>query len=251
MTESSPQRTINMSGILAETLRIANSNFFLILAFILLVNTPVYMSRILIPWHELASIHGELTTRGLIWAFGVIELLFTSFTYIGVAFIAQVAIDKKTTTLKSTFSFSLSRFDDVVWTYLVTKVLIYGRLLLLIFPAIIFANTSSFSITASALRLKRGTDAISYSQSLVRGHWWKVFGYQLFFELIMLVGTAAIWKITDNAQPIDIFSFLAYLSIIGAFTNFATIWQVLFFLRVEESKEVHRVSNMAHGILST
>jgi hypothetical protein len=199
----------------------------------------------------LTSIYGESTTKVILWGIDFFQTLFGIFTFIGVSFITQESINNKSTTLKSTLTFSLSRFKDVAWTYIVTYLLIIGRLLLLIFPAIIFGITSSFSTIVSALRQKSGNDAISYSEKLVEGQWWKVFGYQTFYALILFGCATIIWNITRNAQKIDFFTNLAYLSIIDVTYNFATIWFVLFFLRIEKSKEIYRVSNMAQEILST
>lgn len=186
MTDPLPRPTIDINGLLEESFRIANNNFFLILVFILLVNSPVYCTRILIQFLYLTSIYDESTTKMILWGFDIVRHLFGIFTFIGVAFITQESINNKPRSLKSTFSFSFSRFVDVVWTYVVTTLLIIGRLLLLIFPAIIFSITSSFSTIASALRFKRGNAAISFSEQLVEGRWWKIFGYQILFTLFTL-----------------------------------------------------------------
>jgi len=249
MTESSPQRTIDMRGILGETFGVTTSNFYLLLFFIFAVKTPTYLFRLLLPWQDFLSVFG-VTTNALRWGFDILTTLSWLFSMIGVAFITQKHLDGEAESFHSVITFCVSRFTDVVWTYLLLLLVLTVRIFALIIPGIIYANTSSFALFASALRQNKGSEAIRYSENLVQGQWWNVFGYQLLVFLIIFTSTIAIWIITRNSQQIDLFTWLAYQSLTGALEIFAIVWQVLFFRRVETCKVIWE-SNDAKVILAT
>jgi len=249
MTELSPQHTINMSGFLAETFGVITSNFYLFLFFILIIKIPVYLFRLLVSWQDFLSVYG-VTTNTFRWGFDILDTLVWVFSMIGVAHITQKYLEGNAERFQSVITFSISRFMDVVWTYLVLILFMTVRIFALLIPGIIFANTSSFALLASALRQKKGCEAIRYSENLVQGQWWNVFGYQLLVFLIIFTSTIAIWIITRNSQQIDLFTWLAYQSLTGALEIFAIVWQVLFFRRVETCKVIWE-SNDAKVILAT
>ena len=241
MTESTQHFKLDMTGILSETLRIANTKITLILGFILVVNTPIYLSRFMIPWYRLSIAYGESPIRGLIMIFGIIEWLFSLFTTIGVSFIAQQSFDGYTPTMKSVFSFALSRIDAVVWTSLVQIFQLFGRFLLLIIPGIIYFNDSSFALPASILRDKRGEEAIRYSQNLVHSQWWRVFWYQILCSTFILLINGTFWIVLRSTR-VDYLNDIIYLILIQTIGQIGNIWIVAFFIRAENSKGIPRPS---------
>lgn len=63
----------------------------------------------------------------------------------------------------------------VLWTGLLTALIVIGGTLLLVIPGIIFSLWYSFSSYSAMLDDKKGMPALNYSKSLVKGRWWGVF----------------------------------------------------------------------------
>ena len=61
-----------------------------------------------------------------------------------------------------------------------------GLSLLLIIPAIIFAIYWIFSLFILVYEEKRVMESFGISKNLVKGNWWKVFGYLILFTIIIL-----------------------------------------------------------------
>jgi uncharacterized membrane protein len=74
--------------------------------------------------------------------------------------------------------------------------------LLLIVPGIIWGLYYSLFIYVVALRGLSGKQALDYSKAIVKGQWWRVFGYLLVINLLEAVAgvivVALFWFTPDN-----------------------------------------------------
>jgi hypothetical protein len=74
------------------------------------------------------------------------------------------------------YRWGFRHLGSVLLISLLAGLIIFGGLLLLIIPGIIFAIFLTVVIPALLFESKRGTEAISRSWNLVRGHFWHVLG---------------------------------------------------------------------------
>lgn len=80
---------------------------------------------------------------------------------------------------------ALGRLPAVLWTAFLQSLFLIPLYFALIIPGFIFSVFWVFSLQTAALRDKAGIPALSYSKALVRGRWWKTWGY---FLAVVLVG---------------------------------------------------------------
>ena len=72
---------------------------------------------------------------------------------------------------------AFSSLISVLWAAILSTLIIFGMLLLLVVPGIIYAVYYIFAQNAVVLRGMKGKAALDYSKSLVKGRWWRVFWY--------------------------------------------------------------------------
>ena len=88
---------------------------------------------------------------------------------------------------ESVSSYLLKSFDflaSYAWVSLLAGLAVAGGFILFLFPGILFLVWFIFSEFALVVDGKKGTTALSYSRSLVKGHWWSVFS-RLFLVLFI------------------------------------------------------------------
>jgi glycerophosphoryl diester phosphodiesterase family protein len=76
--------------------------------------------------------------------------------------------------VEQSYRWALSRVGAVFVVALLSFLIILGGLILFIIPGIIFSIMLAVAIPALVIEDKRGTDAISRSWNLVKGHFWHV-----------------------------------------------------------------------------
>ncbi len=91
------------------------------------------------------------------------------------------------TTWQTALRLGFQKWGSGFLTLLLMGVLLTALFILLIIPGLIFAVWWIFTIIIVALTDKRLFDAMNYSRELVRGRWWKLFGYALVMALISMV----------------------------------------------------------------
>ena len=76
---------------------------------------------------------------------------------------------------------------DAILTGLLAMLIVFGLTLLLIVPGVIWVIYYSFFLFVVALRGLSGKPALDYSKAIVKGQWWRVFGYMLVIQLLALL----------------------------------------------------------------
>lgn len=140
--------------------------------------------------------------------------------------------------LKSVFERILSRILPLFSLWIRFLVRFSLLFLLLIIPGIIYGINNGFCIQALVLRDQQGKSAFKYSQSLVKGNWWKIFSFSLVITLIvfglMEIFTKTLSIVIPNSPILvdNISNFLSQLIILGA-----SIGGNLLFLNLEFQKK--------------
>ena len=178
------------------------SHFRSILAIFLIVYIPINIGLSFVPTDYLIEQHG---LRGLKIYMKIIQL--TEF-FIGVlatmslAKLIEGSMSGQPITWQQSFRHALSRWGASVGTGLLAGLIILGMCLLLIVPGIIWGLYYSLFIYVVALRGLSGKQALDYSKAIVKGQWWRVFGYLLVINLLGAVAgvivVALFWFTPDN-----------------------------------------------------
>lgn len=119
---------------------------------------------------------------------------------------------------------------------IVVSGILYGVLIflasLIIVPGIYFSVAWVFYLYALGLSDKRGMAALRYSKALVKGKWWRTFGYLLLLSVIAMLWNSAfqlIYSFLPNEMIGDaVYQFLCYFS-----AAFVAVGEALLFLNRE------------------
>jgi hypothetical protein len=86
--------------------------------------------------------------------------------------------------IDASYKWGFARFGSVILISILVGLAVLGGLILLIIPGIIFAIMFSVSIPALVVENRKGTDAMSRSWNLVKGHFWHALGVLLVAGII-------------------------------------------------------------------
>lgn len=150
---------------------------------------------------------------------------------IAVAKIVQQALTREKISCRG----ALGEAFALMPTILATGIL-YGIVLfftgLFIVPGAYFGVVWAFYLYAIGLSGKRGAESLRYSKELVRGKWWKTFGYLLLlFSIAMLWNSAfqLVYALLPNVRVGDVvYQLLCYFS-----AAFVAVGEALLFLNRE------------------
>jgi hypothetical protein len=173
----------------------------------------------------------------------ILEGFFGILATMGIAYIVQKAtLTKEELTREEdeeiswgeSLSKAFSCWGSCVGTNILGGIIIFGLMLLLIVPGIIWALYYSFAIQVVTLKGLSGKEALNYSKSLVKGQWWRVFGIFFllnFINILIAVGVGFI----SGLLP-DIVGILTdtIIDIIGAYFTVAT---TVFFLNNDSTSK--------------
>jgi hypothetical protein len=150
----------------------------------------------------------EVTTRSA--TIGLLAVLITAAISVIITAVLQAALLRGAAQgtigdpvdIDASYKWGFARFGSVLLISVLVGLAVLGGLILLIIPGIIFAVMFSVSVPALVVENKRGTEAMSRSWNLVKGHFWHALGV-LFVAgiltgivsgIIQAIGTA----ISDN-----------------------------------------------------
>jgi len=185
------------------------SHFRSILAIFLIVYIPINIGLTFVPVDYLIDQHG---LRGLKIYMKVIQL--TEF-FIGVlatmslAKLIEGSMQGRPITWQQSLRHALSRWGASIITGLLAGLIILGMCLLLIVPGIIWGLYYSLIIYVVALRGLSGKQALDYSKAIVKGQWWRVFGYLLVINVLGVVAGIILtvpFLFTPDSRILDVAS---------------------------------------------
>ena len=139
--------------------------------------------------------------------------------------------------IDASYKWGFARFGSVLLISILVGLAVIGGLILLIIPGLIFLVMFSVAIPALVVENLRGTDAMSRSWNLVKGHFWHAVGIILLAAIITAVVGGIVGAIggaiSDNWFVAWVFQALA--QIITA--PFAAIVSVLLYLDLRARRE--------------
>jgi hypothetical protein len=228
-------REFTLGDIFSAAMNIFKNQFTNILLIILIVYIPINILLSIIPFEELVQSHGlngfKLYLRVIQLLEGFIGIIAT----MGIAFLINNNINDDECDYRKALSKALSRWGSGILTNILAGLIIFGLLLLLIIPGIIWSNYYVFIPYVIILKNISGKEALDYSKSLVQGKWWKVFGIMILLGIcnfILGYAVGSIFEYLPSNQLIEIFSD----TIIDFFSSFFTIAEVILFLNMDYLK---------------
>ena len=135
---------------------------------------------------------------------------------------------------QESYRFGFKRLGSVILVSVLVGLAVIGGLILLVIPGLIFLFFLSVSVPVLIVENRRGTDAMSRSWNLVKGHFWHVVGVIVVAGLITGVISSIIGAIGGNVWVVR-WIFSAIGSIITA--PFTALVSVLLYLDLRSRSE--------------
>lgn len=172
-----------LGDILSGGWTVFRGRFITILAIILIIYIPINIILSFLPIED----QGLQGLRQYWQIAQVLEMLFGVLATMAIAFVVERSLNGEDIGYRGALRQSFSRWGSVIGTSILAGLIILGLTLLLIVPGIIWFIYYTFIEYVVILRGKGGKTALDYSKSLVRGHWWKVFGITLLFTILTFI----------------------------------------------------------------
>jgi hypothetical protein len=154
-------------------------------------------------------------------------------TITGVTLIATSYLKKEKINLKQILNKSISKFFLSFKTIIMAGPIILLATILLI-PGIIRFIHYIFILYVVILKDLDGSEALGYSRKLVKGRWWKVFGYNFIIAVITGIidfGLNRLFSLIPLGQLNNGFYFISN----GIVTSISTIAMLLLFINLENN----------------
>lgn len=184
-------------------------NFRDILTIFLIVYVPINIGLSFVPIGSLIEEYGMQGFKMYLKIAQLVEFLIGVLATMSLACLIESRVLGKPITWKESFGEAFSRWGASVWTGLLAVLIIAGMTLLFLVPGIIWSLYYYFIIYVVALRCLSGKEALDYSRKLVKGQWWRVFGYVFVIGLLSVVATLVVvapFFFTPEILVLDLFS---------------------------------------------
>jgi len=169
---------ISAGEIIKKSFILYKENWKLLLKYVLLLATPIVIFSPLYLGMTATMIAGG-TNRTLfivyLALFIIVALCSMWFSLALLRVIATRYLGHEVQSMKQELKTSKHLVFPFIGVYIVFSLIIFGGLLLLIVPAIIWGVWYAFFTQTVALDEKKGLDALKKSRELVTGRWWSVF----------------------------------------------------------------------------
>jgi hypothetical protein len=162
-------------------------NFWKILLIFLIIYIPINIGLSFIPLDEMIEEHGLRELRTYQNIVRLTEFFIGVIATMALAHLLEQSILGRPVTWHAALVHSLSRWPAAIITGISAGLIILGMTFLLIVPGIIWALYYVFWTYVVAVRGISGKDALDYSKRLVKGQWWRVFGYMLAIGILNLL----------------------------------------------------------------
>lgn len=233
-TESSAAK-FSIGSILSDAWKVFQERFQDIAVAALIIAVPLNVILAFLPKQDPEAGAIDFYVTGAALLVGLIAALASTIAVLGTMRIAEKALNGEYITWDTALRYGLSRWFASFWTSLLAGIMLIGLFLLLIVPGVIFAVYWGFAMAVVALRGMEGMSALRYSRSLVKGRWWKTFGYWLVFGLLNMVCAlivSAVFAVIPEARVSTILG----NSVVSLVSAFFTVVGIVFFLRFEATR---------------
>jgi hypothetical protein len=135
---------------------------------------------------------------------------------------------------EASYRYGFKRLGSVILVSLLVGLAVLGGLILIVIPGLIFGVLLSVSIPALVVENRRGTDAMSRSWNLVKGHFWHAVGVIIVAGLITGIVGGAIGAVGGSAWVVR-WIFTSIATVITA--PFSALVSVLLYLDLRARSE--------------
>ncbi len=184
-------------------------HFRSILPIVLIVYIPINIGLSFVPVDALIEQHGLRGFRMYMKVVQLSEFLIGVLATLSIAKLVEAGFLGQSCTWRQAFHHAFSRWGTAIVSGMLGGVIVLGMFLLLIVPGIIWSLYYSFFLYVVALRGLSGKAALDYSKSLVKGQWWRVFGYLLVINVLGFLAGALLavpFIFTPENRVLDILS---------------------------------------------
>jgi len=186
------QTRFGLGRIIATGWQLYCRHFLSILPIFLIVYIPINIGLSFVPVDQLIATHGLRGFRIYMKLIQLTEFFIGVLATMALAKLIESAVSGTPITWQTAFRHAVSRWGASIGTGLLAGLIVLGLVLLLIVPGIIWGLYYVLFVYVVALRGLSGKQALDYSKRLVKGQWWRVFGYLLVIELFGLVATLVV-----------------------------------------------------------
>lgn len=182
-------------------------HFVAILPIFLIVYIPINIGLSFVPVDYLIQEHGLRGFRMYMKLIQLTEFLIGVVATMSLARLIEASLMGQPIAWQQALRRGVARWGASIGTGFLAGLIVLGMLLLLIVPGIIWSLYYSFFVYVVALRGLSGKKALDYSKAIVKGQWWRVFGYLFVIEALSAVAGLAVsvpFFFTPDNRLIDI-----------------------------------------------
>lgn len=251
-----PQRTspkfglksheLSILNILSFSLNLLRDNYKLLLSIFLIIYLPLDILPLFFP--QLDSFQAYKTTQlnntSLNWgytAYGIIKGLLGMLATIAVIYATYCFTAQKKITLKQSYAAAKDKWIALLLTSLLSALILIGLTLLLIIPGVIYYVYYLFFSVVVVLKDLQYKEALDYSKKLVKGRWWKVFGFFLTLFIISFIVGISISTLISSLNNNSILAALGNL-MLDFYALFAVICVTVYFINLDSLSSKKRES---------
>jgi hypothetical protein len=163
-----------------------------ILPIFLAVYVPINIGLSFIPFADWTERYGELGSRMHMGIIQLTEFFIGTLATMALAKLVEESLYGHTITWLAALRHAVSRWGAAILTNLLAMLIVFGLTLLLIVPGVVWAIYYCFFLFVVALRGLSGKQALDYSKAMVKGQWWRVFGYLLAIQLLAILSVLVV-----------------------------------------------------------
>jgi hypothetical protein len=199
----------DLGRVIALGWELYRKHFGSILPIVLVVYIPINIGLSFVPVDYLIEEYGLRGFNMYMKIIQLTEFFFGVLATMALARLIEASLAGQPVTWQQALRHSFSRWGASIGTGLLAGLIIVGLCLLLIVPGIIWGLYYSLFLYVVALRGLSGKKALDYSKSIVKGQWWRVFGYLSVIGIMGLFAGAAVvapFFFTPDNMILDIVS---------------------------------------------
>ena len=166
----------SLGELLSHSWKLYKNNFWLFVVIFLIIYIPIDILSFFAP--------GTVVN--------IITFIATPIPVMAIAYAVNKILKKQKVTYGRALNEAFSKLFWALGTTILEAILLFGLLLLLVVPAIIYSVYWMFYLYPIILHNQYGGKALSYSESVVKGRWWKVFGFSIVLILLLLTSALLI-----------------------------------------------------------